>query len=497
MHSSRISPLLPMDYDTRYERDERFGVHCREHAVTMDNLQNMKDELDVIRQKIQSSSHKDEDDEDVSSTYTNNEVKMLQKRLEQDLLRLRNSVENSERRPDGVKKTVSFLPEAPYMESQRNDFLREQTITTLLEQMENVKKRDIELHKVSRELEDLKRQLQAKCQELSHTQEELKNLRERRQRETITVENASKIEDNYIRLLELLGSTTEYKDFHKFYKDSDGLVRLPIKYRNIQELVTPSLMSKIRADTTIHINPKDEISRWIPESVAAVTKVFTGKYLGAVNPDVLAEFLVDLNKAYLEREKRHTIRLKTEFAEELQELKRRLRAATPSNITVLQQKVQHLKKELDKAHQAKRVANFGHDKWATLLQSSLNEVVALSEELKSTKSETHSPQSSLLCDSNTTTTAIKSISGLLIDIHSFMAETIKASLLLVSDLHKKAMNLPHITSDFNARFMRLMNSYTDRSEEVINSLRQKIQDRCESCKGEVACLDPNATRMYS
>lgn len=149
----------------------------------------------------------------------------------------------------------------------------------------------------------------------------------------LRIESEQLRKDN-ARLLSLLSKTKEYQNFGNFVEDSGGnAVRLPKKEEE----------------------PKLEDEEWIPGEAFATAQQFRSKHGNDMTPELINQLLSNLNKIWMEREKKQINRIKKDSREEITQLKRQLVSRTPwdalqskKQISRIQAELSTTKKELAK-----------------------------------------------------------------------------------------------------------------------------------------------------
>lgn len=98
------------------------------------------------------------------------------------------------------------------------------------------------------------------------------------------------------RLVKLLASTEEFKNFGEYAVDSGG-VRYLDPERQPTTCHFPKYESKLKG-----LKESEEMEDWIPEDAFRVAHDFRNKCAGQVSPALMNQFLKDLNKIWKARE---------------------------------------------------------------------------------------------------------------------------------------------------------------------------------------------------
>ena len=141
-------------------------------------------------------------------------------------------------------------------------------------------------------------------------------------------------EDNR-RLFEMIRHTKEFKDFAGFVEDSGGAVR-SLKNEN-----------QVQGGQAIKIEESNEENTdWVPEPAFSLAHNFRRLHGNELTPDLVNSLLGDLNRIWRDREKKQITRIKAQFREELNTLKRQLSFRTSYDQLVSKKTVAHMKTQI-------------------------------------------------------------------------------------------------------------------------------------------------------
>ena len=152
--------------------------------------------------------------------------------------------------------------------------------------------------------------LQNRLKEAYQVIEEMK--RKLRSEATSMLENDHLRADN-ARLVNLLKGTKEYYNFAEYIEDSNGVINVPIKYKNCPKHCG-SIMNR------------DQYEDWVPSEAF---KIAQGLKVTPLTDEIINKVLLELNKVWREREKRQVDRLKAKYSLEMSDLKRQLAMRVP------------------------------------------------------------------------------------------------------------------------------------------------------------------------
>eukprot|EP01017_Pseudomicrothorax_dubius_P024780 TRINITY_DN2633_c0_g3_i1.p1 TRINITY_DN2633_c0_g3~~TRINITY_DN2633_c0_g3_i1.p1 ORF type:complete len:550 (+),score=153.04 TRINITY_DN2633_c0_g3_i1:95-1744(+) len=111
------------------------------------------------------------------------------------------------------------------------------------------------------------------------------------------------------RLVELLKSTSEFREFSHFVEDAGGA-------HFVKTGTRPRKGTKCCAEA--------EKSSWVPKDAVIVAREWRNRFAGVVSEEDMDKLLVELNKSFAAREATQTARLKQHFQEEINVLKRHI-----------------------------------------------------------------------------------------------------------------------------------------------------------------------------
>lgn len=135
------------------------------------------------------------------------------------------------------------------------------------------------------------------------------------------------------RLLSMLATTEEYKDFAQLAIDS-GSVRF---------------MDPIAPATTTQVRPAEK-EDWIPEDAYKIAHEFRNKCASSISKAMMNQMLTDLNKVWRQRENKQIQRIKSQMTREIESLRRSLAQKKPYVQHLQDQEVKRLKQELKDAN---------------------------------------------------------------------------------------------------------------------------------------------------
>mmetsp|Transcript_1246 Transcript_1246/g.1459 ORF Transcript_1246/g.1459 Transcript_1246/m.1459 type:complete len:187 (+) Transcript_1246:709-1269(+) len=151
------------------------------------------------------------------------------------------------------------------------------------------------------------------------------------------------------RLIKLLASTKEFKNFAEFANDSGASVRYLDPQREPTTCHFPKYESKLKT-----LKQSEEMEDWIPEEAFKVAHDFRNKCAGQISTSLMNQFLKDLNKIWKAREEKTIARIKSECSREVQFLRRQVQFKKPYEKVMHETDVKRLRGELKSAKAALR-----------------------------------------------------------------------------------------------------------------------------------------------
>lgn len=137
------------------------------------------------------------------------------------------------------------------------------------------------------------------------------------------------------RLLSMLATTEEYKEFAQLAMDS-GSVRF-------MDPIAPATSTQVRPGTA-------EKEDWIPEDAYKIAHEFRNKCASNISKAMMNQMLTDLNKVWRQRENKQIQRIKSQMTREIESLRRGLAQKKPYVQHLQDQEVKRLKQELKDAN---------------------------------------------------------------------------------------------------------------------------------------------------
>ena len=142
------------------------------------------------------------------------------------------------------------------------------------------------------------------------------------------------------RLVEMLRSTEEFKDFSDYSDDSGGNLRF------LPGSLMKKKVAKMNTARNPKVNPMAEKENWIPAEAFSLAFDVTNQTSGEISPQLIQHLLISLNKIWRAREKNLENRLKKEYKTEIESLRRKLSAKGDKDGVPAKQGLAKVRREL-------------------------------------------------------------------------------------------------------------------------------------------------------
>ena len=220
---------------------------------------------------------------------------------------------------------------------------------------------------------DLGRQLLA-------SKEQLKYLHLARRSEAQVQALLQQLQLDNARLVKLLASTEEYKEFVAYAEDSGGLTYVPPTVPGAlppkEPSEPPTRERTVRGATT-------ESEYWVPSDTYALANDFRRTHMPALPMDLFAELLLRLNRVWRAREGKRLDRQRGRAQKKIGELRRRVANNVPYEEVLQSSEMERLRRELKGMRSAfnsgRRKLNETEER---LLESSLESAIAIDSQLQ-------------------------------------------------------------------------------------------------------------------
>ena len=214
------------------------------------------------------------------------------------------------------------------------------------------------------ELQEQKLINKKQTDKISELEKQIDQLYIQKQSEGSLLLEIEHLKDDNMRLLQMLKSTAEFKDFAYLSETVPGGIRFTNEtqsqlVKGTSATTNPNVPSQSVASKTIgnqkrindknnNNNNKDVINtdNWIPSEALVCAKQFKSENGLDLNETMLNNLLTSLNKIWQEREKQQINRLKAKYKNEITSLKRKVTMKSGFDEYTAQKTISKLKKDL-------------------------------------------------------------------------------------------------------------------------------------------------------
>ena len=217
------------------------------------------------------------------------------------------------------------------------------------------------------ELQEQKQLNKKQSDKISELEKQIDQLYIQRQTEGSLLLEIEHLKDDNFRLLQMLKSTEEFKDFAYLSETVPGGIRFlketatPRKSATVTGLNTSTLQNlntstasiatarkAVTGKAAIPNSSKDILNNenWVPSEAYTFAVQFKNKYNLDLNENILNTLLTSLNKIWQEREKKQINRLKSQYQSEIMSLRRKVAMRSGYNEFTAQKTISKLKQDL-------------------------------------------------------------------------------------------------------------------------------------------------------
>lgn len=215
------------------------------------------------------------------------------------------------------------------------------------------------------QIQNINKELEAKVRNLESTLDEFYVNRKSEAALLLEIEH---LKDDNIRLLQMLKSTEEFKDFAYLAENVTGGIRFiktdKCEKRCQSSCKTGTSTAKLnKSQTGIPNNKsncfikeceKSQIEKedpfngdnWVPSEAYNYTCEFRNKYKVEMSDNLINDLLASLNKIWRDREKKQIARIKTKYQNEVMSLRRKMNMRSPYDEFTALKTISKLKKDL-------------------------------------------------------------------------------------------------------------------------------------------------------
>ena len=218
--------------------------------------------------------------------------------------------------------------------------------------------------------------------QLLSSKEQLKYLHLARRSEAQVQSLLQQLQMDNARLVKLLASTDEYKEFVAYAEDSGGLTYVPPQPAGRRaESYQPPLGPPVRE--RVVRGAAHEAEYWVPSGTYALANDFRRTHVPSLPTETFAELLLRLNRVWRTREAKNLERQRSKAQKKIGELRRRVAQQVPYTEVLQSSEMERLRRELKEMRLAfnsgRRKLNETEER---LLESSIESALSVDSQLQ-------------------------------------------------------------------------------------------------------------------
>ena len=317
--------------------ETRLKVMGEQKYKLVSKLKNSEDENDILKDQIikqnnnnkQLNSDNEKYQKEIIELKTSN--KELNEKARDKIESINKELEDKQKQLENLTQKLKAKDETIKYFTVNNESTQRNT-NTIREELENEKK-------INQKQQDKILELEKKIDQMYL----------QRQSEGSLILEIQHLKDDNMRLLQMLKTTEEFKNFAYLNEAIPGGVKL-IKDNDEQKKINSVVSFKLKDKSVIQKsqeNIKDNQS-YIPNEAYDLAVQFKNKYNGELNDNLINELLSSINKIYKTREKKEMNKIKNKYQNEINELKRKLSMRSGYDEFISQKTIAKLKKDLKK-----------------------------------------------------------------------------------------------------------------------------------------------------
>lgn len=217
---------------------------------------------------------------------------------------------------------------------------------------DKISRYESDIQSKNQEISDLKRRLE----EASKSHADLKQVKESEGLASLEIEH---LRADVQRLVKMLKSTAEYKDFADYADDNTGSIRFitsSIKQTKIDRAGSASPGGKGHRCCVDRTFTGDEKDMWVPRDAFKFIQEFRKQYNGELTDTLIEKLLFELNRIWSKREQQRIDRLRSQYSHEVLKLQRKLTQSNSYSEVAAKTEINRLKHDLKVAHAENRKA---------------------------------------------------------------------------------------------------------------------------------------------
>ena len=314
--------------------EKRLALMSEQKMKAVNKLKNFEEENDLLKDQItrqneaskQLTQDKTKYEKQMQELESSNKV--LKDKLKEKFEVLNKEIEDKDDAMDKLNQKLKVKDEAIKYYTVNNELTQRYT---------NTYKDDLEQQKVLN-----KRQ----ADKISELEKQIDSLYVQKQSEGGLLLEIEHLKDDNLRLLQMLKSTSEFKDFAYLGETEAGGIRF-CKPSSAKKSVAQT-SSNVKAGKGIPNSKKDMLDNqnWVPSDAYTFAVQFKNKYNLDLSDNILDDLLSSLNKIWQDRERKQVNQLKSKYQGEIMSLRRKLAMKSGYDEFTAQKTIAKLKRDL-------------------------------------------------------------------------------------------------------------------------------------------------------
>jgi len=219
------------------------------------------------------------------------------------------------------------------------------------------------VQRLEEELGEKNREIATLKSDLAEAKRTIFDLQQVKKSEGLAMLEIEHLRSDTQRLVKMLKTTAEYRDFADFADDNSGSIRFmkdTIRKTNLDTNYKKHYGADVKESVVERLCVKesllDEKEMWIPHDAAKFAREFRRTYNGEITDALMDKLLFELNRIWSKRENQRVQRIQSQCAHEIMKLKRKLEQSAPFNEVQAKSTINRLRGELKTSYKENRKA---------------------------------------------------------------------------------------------------------------------------------------------
>ena len=318
--------------------ETRLKVMSEQKYKLVSKLKNSEDENDILKDQIikQNNSNKQLNSDNETFQKQIIELKTSNKALNE---KAKDQIENINKELEDKQKQLENLTQKLKAKDETikyftlNNESSQRNTNTIKEELENEKK-------INQKLQDKILELEKKIDQMFL----------QRESEGTLILEIQHLKDDNMRLLQMLKTTKEFKNFAYLNETIPGGVKLIKNNEEQKKIISNINNSNLKEKSFVQKNQEllNDNQNLVPNEAFDYAVQFKNKYNVNLNDNLINELLSSLNKIWKTKEKKEINKIKNKYQNEIIDLKRKLAMKSGYDEFISQKTISKLKKDLKK-----------------------------------------------------------------------------------------------------------------------------------------------------